>query len=346
MDENLLLKDLNSEQKEAITYLDGPLLIIAGAGTGKTMVITKKIAWLILEKKVKPEEILGLTFSEKAAQEMEERIDQLLPYGYFDLWISTFHSFGEKILRNEALEIGLDSEFKILDQPAQYRFIKENLYKFNLDYYRPLGNPKKFIFALIKHFNRLKDEDISPEEYLNHLERSISNNQSNKKPDQELELEIKKTKEAAQAYKTYQDLKSEKSYLDFGDLIYKTLELFRKRPNILRKYQRQFKYILVDEFQDTNWAQYELVKLLAASKNNLTVSADDDQSIYAFRGSSMNNVFQFKKDFPKTKEVFLVKNYRSSQNILDLAYKFIQKNNPNRLEYQLKKSKIKDQKSK
>ncbi len=334
MNEDEILKNLNQEQKEAVTFQEGLFLIIAGAGTGKTTVITKRMAWLISQKKAKPEEILAITFTEKAAREMEERIDQLLPYGYFDLWISTFHAFGERILRNHALEIGLVDDFKVLDQAGQILLIRQNLDKFNLDYYRPLGNPTKFIAALVKHFSRAKDEEVSPEEYLEYTKNlKLNKDVEDLKIGTELE-EIKRLEELANAYHVYQQLLLQNNALDFGDLINYTLLLFRKRPRILEKYRNQFKYILVDEFQDTNWAQYELIKLLAAPRNNLTVCADDDQSIYKFRGASISNVFQFKKDFPQSKEVILIKNYRSKQNILDLAYKFIQLNNPNRLEYQ------------
>jgi len=331
-----ILSNLNPEQKEAVTYKQGPFLIIAGAGTGKTTVITKRLAWLILSGKAKPEEILAVTFTEKAAQEMEERVDQLLPYGYLDLWISTFHSFCEKVLRENALEIGLPSDFKLLDESAQVLLIRRNFSRFSLDYYRPLGNPFRFIQALVKHFSRAKDELITPEEYLNYV-KELELNKDSALSDKMASEEIKKLKEVAEAYSTYQKLLQEEGALDFGDLINYTIELFRKRPAVLEKYRNQFKYILVDEFQDTNLAQYELLKILAAPRNNLTVVADDDQAVFLWRGASYNNVFQFRKDYPKTKITVLIKNYRSYQNILDLAYKFIQQNNPYRLEFQISK---------
>lgn len=329
-----ILRDLNSEQKKAVTYGEGPFLIIAGAGTGKTTVITRRIAWLILSGKAKPEEILAVTFTDKAAGEMEERVDKLLPYGYVDLWISTFHSFCERILRNHALDIGLPTNFKLLNQTQQILLVRQNFNRFELDYYRPLGNPFKFIQDLVKHFSRAKDELISPEEYLEYAQ-NLKLDKDSALSNESLDQESKRLEEVAEAYHTYQQLLLENSALDFGDLINYTIKLFKERPNILEKYRQQFKYILVDEFQDTNWAQYELLKLLSAPKNNLTVVADDDQSIYKFRGASYNNVIQFKKDYPQSQEVALIENYRSKQNILDLAYKFIQLNNPNRLEAQV-----------
>lgn len=338
-----------------MTHDAGPLLIVAGAGTGKTTVITQRLGWLIETGKAKGDEILALTFTDKAAGEMEERADKLLPYGYLDLWISTFHSFAEKILKENALEIGLPNDFKLLNQTQQWLLVRQNLDKFDLDYYRPLGNPTKFIHALIKLFSRAKDEVISPADYLKYVKDLKLNSDSadflknfleketikalSKKERKELAVwEIKKAEEAANAFHIYQQLLLENNALDFGDLINYCLELFRKRPMILAKYRQQFKYILVDEFQDTNYAQYELVKLLAAPRNNITVVGDDDQAIYKFRGASVSNILEFKKDFPQAKEVFLNRNYRSVQEILDLSYKFIQQNNPDRLEVKLAKS--------
>lgn len=332
---NEILSDLNTEQKEAVLYTDGPLLIVAGAGTGKTTVITRKVAYLIHKKNIQPEDILAVTFTERAASEMEERVESLLPYGFVDLWVSTFHSFCERILKEYGLDIGISNDFKVLDTTACWLLVRQNFNRFNLKYYRPLGSPTRFIYALINHFSRCKDEGIFPEDYLKYADDLKFNFEDYKKKNNEMEDELERIKEIAQAYHEYQKLLLENNSLDFGDLINYCLKLFQTRPLILKKYQEKFKYILVDEFQDTNWAQYELVKLLASPKNNLTVCADDDQSIFQFRGASFNNVLQFKKDFPKSKEVVLVKNYRSCQEILDLSYKFIQLNNPNRLEYQL-----------
>ncbi|MFA6551784.1 MAG: UvrD-helicase domain-containing protein, partial [Patescibacteria group bacterium] len=167
--------DLNSEQLAAVRHAGSPLLIIAGAGTGKTTVITQKIGWLIEQGLAKSDEILALTFTEKAAGEMAERVDMLLPYGYVDLWIMTFHSFAEKILRQHGLDIGLPTDFKLLNEFKQWALIKKNLDKFNLDYYRPLGNPTKFISALLQHFSRAKDEDINPAQYLEYAQELKQN---------------------------------------------------------------------------------------------------------------------------------------------------------------------------
>jgi len=358
-----LLKQLNKEQNSAATHGAGPLLIVAGAGTGKTTVLISRLAYLIMEKKIKTDEVLLLTFTEKAAGELEERADKILPYGYVDLWINTFHGFCERVLREFGLDIGLNSGFKLLSSTEQWVLIRKNLDRFNLDYYRPLGNPTKFILELLRHFSRLKDENISPAEYLKYAEELESDQDAKlggrtltkkrkalpvKKgslkvavaPDKDDSggeaLEIGRIRELADAYHIYDQLLLANNFLDFGDLIVYTLKLFRERPNILKFYRGKFKYIMVDEFQDTNWAQYELVKTLAAPKNNLVVVGDDDQAIYKFRGASLSNIMQFKDDYPQAEELILTANYRSRQEILDYAYRFIQNNNPNRLETKLK----------
>jgi len=343
-----ILGGLNDEQKKAVTHKDGPLLIVAGAGTGKTTVITRRVAWLIREGLAQPDEILGLTFTNKAAEEMEERIDKLLPYGYVDLWVSTFHTFCQRILESHAFDIGIANDAELLDDTGQWLLVREHLDRFELDYYRPTNNPTKFIRAMLSHFSRLKDEEIAPEQYMEYAQNLLaetddmegSRGKSSKKEKiislasgERLGLdEVVRVSEVASAYHTYQQLLLENNKMDFGDLIAYTLKLFKKRPNVLKQYQEKFKYVLVDEFQDTNWAQYDLVKMLALPQNNLTVVADDDQSIYRFRGASMSNVIQFSREFKTASHVSLVRNYRSGQSILDLSHDFIQKNNPNRLE--------------
>ena len=323
-------KKLNKEQLQAINHKDGPLLIIAGAGTGKTTVITERVKNLILKDLAKPEEILALTFTEKAAKEMEERIDLALPYGYTQMWVMTFHSFCDRVLRDNAIHIGLDPKFKLMTEATSIQFIRTNLFEFDLDYFRPLGNPNKFIQGMLNHFSRLQDENITPTEYLIWAKSKVKSKST--KVSEEEKLEIQKTLELSNAYKKYDELKINKSMFDFGDLITKTLELFNKRPNVLRQYQEKFKYILVDEFQDTNYAQNELTILLSGKRQNITVVADDDQAIYRWRGAAVSNVIQFRSNFPKTEIIVLTKNYRSTQEILNRSYSLIQHNNPDRLE--------------
>lgn len=349
------LDGLNEKQAEAVTFGPGPLLIIAGAGTGKTTVLARRIAWLIEQGLAKPEEILALTFTEKAAGEMEERVDQLLPLGFVDVQISTFHAFAHKILSQFALDIGLPGDFKVITDTQAWILLKKHLNELDLDYYRPLGNPNKFLSTLIKHFGKAKGEEVSPAEYLEYADNlrlsadSVEIKKKAKKKrkkesvkendDDDDALEAARIGEVAQAYHFYQKLLLDNSFLDFGDLINYTLKLFRTRPKILKLYQDKYKYILVDEFQDTDLSQYELVKLLSGQRNNLTVVGDDDQSIYKFRGASVSNILKFKEDYKNSAEITLTDNYRSNQPILDLAYNFIQLNNPDRLESKLKLSK-------
>jgi len=328
---NNILEGLNKEQVEAVTHREGPLLIIAGAGTGKTTAITRRIAWILSEGLAKTNEILALTFTDKAAQEMQERVDILMPYGYTDIWISTFHAFGDRLLRENALVAGLNSDFKILTRPAAAVFFREHLFEFNLSYYRPLSEPRRFIEALISLFSRAKDEDISPQEYIEFA-------QDLKLKSKENPLDLAQAEEALQhievsgAYAKYQELLAKEGLLDFGNQFYLALNLLREHPLILKNYQQQFKYILVDEFQDTNFSQYQLARLLSGERQNITVTGDDDQCIYRFRGAAYSNLLNFIKDFPKAKRVTIAKNYRSSQPILDSAYTLIQHNNPERFE--------------
>jgi len=319
-------KKLNAEQKKAVRFGDGPLLIIAGAGTGKTTVITERIKYLIASGRAKPSEILALTFTEKASREMEERVDIALPYGVTQMWISTFHSFCDRVLRSDGLALGLDPNYRLMTEAETIQFFRINLFSFALSYFRPLGNPVKFISGMIQHFSRLKDEDINPEQYISWVQskKEILKDEEHDEKERYLEL--------AHAYRTYEELKVKHSVMDYGDLIAYTLKLFRTRKSILKTYQNQFKYLLIDEFQDTNFAQNELARLLSGKKQNITVVGDDDQAIYRWRGAAISNIIQFRKHFKKAKIVVLTKNYRSSKEILDRSYKLIQNNNPDRLE--------------
>lgn len=328
-----ILEGLNKEQKEAVTHGKGPLLIIAGAGTGKTQVITRRIAYLIASKRVKPEEILALTFTEKAATEMEERVDILVPYGYTGTWIGTFHAFGDEVLREHALKLGLDPNLQVLTKPEQIIFFRDRLFEFSLSYYRPLGNPTRYIEAMTTLFSRAKDEDVAPEEYLDYA-KGLKEKAKVNLEDMELAEIASQQMEIAGTYQKYQDLLAKYGKIDFGDQITLPLKLFRSHPATLRLYQERFRYILVDEFQDTNYTQFQLVKLLAARYQNITVVADDDQSIYKFRGAAISNVLGFMDIYPEANKIILTENYRSRRIILDTAYRLINYNNPDRLEFQ------------
>ncbi|MBE7524861.1 ATP-dependent helicase [candidate division WWE3 bacterium] len=330
-DEKMLFEGLNDAQLSAVKHDTGPLLIVAGAGTGKTTVLTRRYAWLMREHGLKTDNILALTFTEKAAGEMEDRVLDALPNGTYDFWISTFHGFCQRVLEEKALEIGLPNRFKLLNETDAWLLLKRHIEELPLDHYRPLGNPVKFLGALLQHISRAKDENVSPDEYLRFAEDAALDGDA-----EFVSSERKRLKELADLAFAYRRLLREEGALDFGDLIQETLRLFRERPYVLQEFRERFPFILVDEFQDTNWAQYELVRLLAGESRNLTVVGDDDQAIYKFRGASLANILQFRDDYPDAKTVTLTENYRSHQEILDLAYGFITKNDPNRLEIRLK----------
>ncbi|MBI5412207.1 UvrD-helicase domain-containing protein [Candidatus Peregrinibacteria bacterium] len=318
---------LNAQQQAAVRHRNGPLLVVAGAGTGKTSVITHRIAHILNEGWCRHDEILALTFTDKATQEIEERVDQLMPLGYEAITIRTFHGFCDDLLREFGIDIGINPNFRILQGVAHWLFLKERLFEFDLDYYRPLGNPTAFIDAFIKAFARFKEELNTPEDALAFAEKKTAE----AKTDEE-KIEAKRLVELTTAYGRYQELLTENDCLDFADLQIKTLELFEKRPNILAHLQKRYRYILVDEYQDTNIAQNTIVDRLVEKHRNLTVVGDDDQSIYKFRGAAISNILQFQERYPDLTKIVLTENYRSGQSILDFAYASIQHNNPDRLE--------------
>lgn len=359
-------RELNAEQLKAVEHGKGPLMIIAGAGTGKTTVITERISYLISKGFAKPQEILALTFTEKAASEMEERVDKAMPYGVTQMWISTFHAFCDRILRSEGIHIGINPSYILMTETDAILFFRKHIHSFQLTYFKPLGNPTKFISGMIQHFSRLKDEEITPAQYeawvhkKNGIEDKGQETGDKKqgtgdkgqetgdrkqgtgdkgqgtrdKEQEEMENveEREKYIELARAYKTYEELKIKEGVADYSDLISHTLSIFTARPHILKQYQEQFKYILIDEFQDTNFAQNSLAILLSGKRKNITVVGDDDQAVYRWRGAAISNMIQFRKTYPKTTIVVLTKNYRSTKEILDRSYDLIQHNNPDRLE--------------
>ncbi|MEI7512464.1 MAG: ATP-dependent DNA helicase [Candidatus Uhrbacteria bacterium] len=325
-----LLDGLNPAQLEAVTHGTGPLLIVAGAGTGKTTVLTKRYAYLLQQEGVSEENILALTFTDKSAGEMEDRVISLLETGAYDFWISTFHGFCQRVIEAHGLEIGLPNQFRLLTPVDSWLMLKRRFTELPLEHYRPLGNPVKFLRAILNHISRAKDEGITPEQYLAFAESTVLEGEP-----EAVESERKRLLELANVYAVYRKMMLEEGCLDFADLILETLRLFRERPSVLELYRKQFQYLMVDEFQDTNWAQYELIKLLCGKERNITVVGDDDQAIYKFRGASLANILQFRDDFPDAKTVALTQNYRSKKEILDCAYNFIKKNNPNRLEVKL-----------
>jgi len=313
------LHDLNPEQRAAVEHDKGPLLVVAGAGTGKTQVITRRIAYLVQERGVPASQILALTFTDKAAHEMQERVDSLLPYGVVDTNIMTFHSFGDQIIREYGLEIGLIPGSVVMSTAQQLVFMRDNIDKFNLEYFAPIGKPDSLLGELLTYFGRLKEEIISPEAYLKYAAGLEG-------------LDREKHMELGQAYRVYRQLTREKGLMDFADQIALPLELLDKRPNIAAELHKRYQYILVDEFQDTNISQNKLVQHIAGPSGNIMVVGDDDQSIYKFRGAAISNILDFSNSYKDTAQIVLTENYRSTQQVLDAAYQLIQHNNPDRLE--------------
>ncbi len=348
-----LLGGLNPDQLRAVTHGHGPLLVVAGAGTGKTQVITRRIAWLIATRRAKPAEILALTFTDKAAEEMAVRVDQLVPYGYTDTAISTFHAFGDGLIREYALELGLPTDLRVLSRPEVVIFLREHLFEFQLDAYRPLGDPTRFLAALATLFSRCKDEDISPADYLGHADRvaaeasrvaaeaaASGDDPSNPKRTSVDAVDAaaehaRRQAELARAYATYQTLMAANGCIDFGDQVALALRLVRSSAAARAAIAGRFRYILVDEFQDTNRAQAELVALLAEAHRNVTVVGDDDQAIYAFRGAAIDNILAFQDRYQGARSVVLRRNYRSLAPVLDAAYRLIRFNDPDRLEVRI-----------
>ncbi len=323
-----MLEGLNPAQRRAVLHGDGPLLIVAGAGTGKTKVITHRIARLIAAKAARPDEILAVTFTERAASEMEARVDVLVPYTSSFAEISTFNSFGERVLRDYALDVGYPPDFRLLADVDQAIFFRENLFRLPLDYYRPLGQPTRHIQEVLEAIRRLKQEDVRPRDYLRYAE------DLGRKAAGEAEKETaRKHLEIARVFGAYEELLRSQGLIDFEDQVTLVVDLLRRRPSVLDELRRRYRYILVDEFQDTNYVQFELVKMLAAEHRNLTVVGDDDQSIFRFRGASLSNILGFEEVFPEAKRIVLTRNYRSTQSILDASYRLIRHNDPNRLEF-------------
>lgn len=293
---------LNPKQQEAVLHMEGPLLILAGAGSGKTRVLTHRVAYLIEEKGVNPWNILAITFTNKAAEEMRERVDSLVQAGAGSVWVSTFHSLCVRILRRFIEYLGYENNFTIYDTDDQKTLMKQVLKKLDLD-------PKQYRERdMLNIISSAKNELIGIDEFWKNAQGDW------------------RMKKAAEVYEAYQGELKKNNALDFDDLIFKTVDLFRVNGQVLEYYQERFRYIMVDEYQDTNAAQFELISLLAARHQNLCVVGDDDQSIYKFRGADIGNILNFEETFPGAKVVKLEQNYRSTKNILDAANGVIRNN--------------------
>ena len=298
---NDLLSSLNAPQREAVTTTEGPLLILAGAGSGKTRTLTCRVAYLISQRQVSPWNIMAITFTNKAAGEMRERVDQLVTAGSESIWISTFHSTCCRILRRYINLIGYENNFTIYDTDDSRQVMKEVIRLLELD---PKVYKEK---AILRQISSAKNEMIGPEEYEKNASGWVE-------------------KQYARCYYAYQKRLKENNALDFDDLLVLTVELFRREPDVLSYYQEKFRYIMIDEYQDTNTVQFLFVKLLASRYRNLCVVGDDDQSIYKFRGANIRNILNFEKEYPGAKVIRLEQNYRSTQNILNAANEVIAHN--------------------
>lgn len=293
---------LNEQQKEAVFHTEGPLLILAGAGSGKTRVLTHRIAYLIEERGVNPWNILAITFTNKAAGEMRERVDRLVGFGAESIWVSTFHSTCVRILRRYIDRIGFDTNFTIYDSDDQKSLMRDVCRVLDVDTKK--YKERMFLSAI----SAAKDEMITPDEY----ELNAAGDFGKQK--------------IAQVYREYERQLHANNALDFDDLLLKTVQLFQTQPDVLESYQERFRYIMVDEYQDTNTVQFKFVSLLAAKYQNLCVVGDDDQSIYKFRGANIRNILNFEQEFQNARVIKLEQNYRSTQNILNAANAVIQNN--------------------
>jgi DNA helicase-2/ATP-dependent DNA helicase PcrA len=332
-----ILRTLTDEQRAAVEHGDGPLLVIAGAGTGKTHVITARIVHLIRSGSARPHEILALTFTEKAAATMQERVDLSTPIGQNDAAIRTFHAFGDDAFREFALELGRAGELRVLSPAEQVIFVRENLYELPLRRYRPAADPLRHVRALLDLFARARDDDISPEQYLT-FARGLRSIVASADDPAAAGDEADAQDELAAVYAAYDELKRKKGVIDFGDQIALTLELLRDRPAAAKRLQARYRYVLVDEFQDTNESQFDLVRRLVEPHRNITVVGDDDQSIFGWRGATLANFDAFVDAYPDRRVITLVENRRSPQGLLDAAYRLIG-HNPDRLETKLGVSK-------
>lgn len=313
-----LLRGLNREQRRAVTHGDGPLLVIAGPGTGKTEVVTRRVAWLIATHRAQPRQILALTFTEAAADEMQARVDLLVPYGQAEAQIHTFHALGDRLLREHAFELGLPGDVRLINRAEAIVLLRDNLFDLGLERYRPLGDPARFLGALVDLFGRAKDEGIDPARLTDYAARITS-----AAVDEATRDAAAAITEQAGAYASYQQLMAGHGLIDHGDQLALTLRLLRERPATRAAIVERFRYVLVDELQDMNRAQVELLFALTPPTGNVTVVGDLDQAIYTFRGAAGDNLRRFGEGRPGLRRIVLRRNYRSRAPIIAAATRLI-----------------------
>lgn len=317
-----IFDNLNPQQTEAVKEIDRPLLIIAGAGSGKTLTVASKIAYL-LEQGAEPEEILALAFNQKAAEELNQRVVSMLKSPQ-DLSISTFHSFCNQVIQDNILSTKLNANFKVIADTAQLVYLTKNINEFGIEHLEFNHEPYTLAEEMRKFISRCKDESISPDDIQQYIKT-----QEKEKLDEEAQEDLNNLKDIHKIYRAYEDYKSQNNMLDFGDMLCTVYNLLKNKPLILKNYQERFKYVIVDEFQDTNYIQLQIVHMIAQQHGHITVVGDDDQSIYRFRGAYLTNIAEFKKMFPNYVEVALEHNYRSTKKIVAVANALIE-NSPER----------------
>lgn len=323
-----LLDNLNQAQKKAVTHGEGPMLVVAGAGTGKTRVITERIAWLIAGGKAKPEEILALTFTDKAAGEMLDRLDILIGWEAYRVNVMTFHAFGSQLISRFGHHMGRSVRSELLPETAKLVLLKRHLDEAKLSYYGAQDDIVDFLAGQLEFINTLQNADVSPEAYRDYVEGL--------RPQEDLhQLDITEAQDRLAVYELYEQIKRRYSVIDYHDQIKLPLELLQERPNLAEKLKNQYRYVLVDEYQDTNAVQDELLRTFVPASGNIFAVGDDDQAIYGFRGARLSNILEFSDHFKLKEPIVLSQNYRSTQGILDSAYRLIQGNNPDRLEAKL-----------
>ena len=335
---------LNAEQRAAVEFGDGPLLVVAGAGTGKTTVITERVVHLIKEQGIPGHRIAAMTFTDKAAREMEDRLYDRLSFTEASMRVGTFHSFGRYLIERYGQHLGRGLGGRLIKRPEQVVLLKDRLDRLSLDLLAPRTDPTGQLDGILNVISRLKNEDVAPEKFSKWVKAEQA--KAKKLTDADLkaarQAELAKHAEVAGCYAAYEQFKLEENLVDYDDQLTLPLELLRDHPDVLADVRKTFTHVLVDEFQDTNVVQAELAylvagggkngKVAAGRSGNLTVVGDDDQSIYAFRGAALSNILDFEKQYPKATLVVLRRNYRSTQNILDAAYRMIRHNDPHRLE--------------
>ena len=344
-----LLADLNDEQYKAVTHGEGPLLVVAGAGTGKTQVITRRVAWLIAQQRATPEEILALTFTDRAAEEMQGRVDRLVPYGYATTPIKTFHAWGDELLRENSHRLGISGELRVLGRAEVVLLLREHLFELGLSRFAPLGDPTRFLGDLAGYISRAKEEGVGADQidtFAADLRARADSLRSETLVDEKVRRQVSAHADALQrlgeehgelaaAYRAYRTILASNGLLDFGDQVLLAYELLRDDPLVAARVRERHRWLLVDEYQDTNRLQGALVDLIAQGSRNLTAVGDDDQSIYRFRGAAIENILGFVDRYPDAEKVVLTRNYRSTTPILSAARRLIRFNDPERLETKL-----------